>query len=206
MKKTTQRLTALIAASAVFSLSLHAYDSGERTNEPPRADTEQPAPPPPQQTPPPPPDAQAPTPPPAAPQADGPNIIEAAKDEGKFETLTKALETAGLIDVLQGEGPFTIFAPTDEAFESLPEGTLEELMEPENRQQLLQILAFHVVPGEVRGDDVEPGEVPTGLGLPAEVTVDGDEVRIDGARVVQTDISASNGVVHVIDRVMIPGS
>ncbi len=194
-----QRLTALLAASAVFSLSVHAYQGGERTHGPERgADTERPAPPPP--------GAQPPAPPPVAPQADGPNIIEAAKEQGDFNTLTKALETAGLIDVLQGEGPFTIFAPTDEAFEALPEGTLDELMEPQNRQQLLQILAFHVVPGEVRGDDVEPGEVPTGLGLPAEITVDGDEVRIDGARVVQTDISASNGVVHVIDSVMIPES
>lgn len=196
-----RKLTALFAVMAFPALAAQGYeDQAQPPHEPPeRAQPERPAPPAPPRA------DEAPTPPPpVAPQAEGPNIIEATREEGDFETLHTALETAGLINVLQGEGPFTLFAPTDEAFDALPEGTLDQLMQPENRQQLLQILAYHVVPGTVRSEDVEGGEVPTGLGLPAEMTVDGDEVRFEGARVVQTDISASNGVVHVLDRVVIP--
>jgi uncharacterized surface protein with fasciclin (FAS1) repeats len=130
-------------------------------------------------------------------------IVDIATSAGSFKTLTAALEAADLVDVLKGEGPFTVFAPTDEAFAALPEGTLEELLKPENKAKLVKILTYHVVPGAVMSTDLKAGAVATVEG--SEVTIAlGDSVKVDGAQVIQADIKASNGVIHVIDQVIIP--
>lgn len=132
-------------------------------------------------------------------------IVEIAASSDSFTTLTAALEAAGLLDVLSGEGPFTVFAPTDEAFAALPEGTLDELLKPENQQTLIEILTYHVVPGMVMSADLTAGEVTTAEGSP--VTIDlSNGVMVNDANVVMADIPASNGVIHVIDQVMLPES
>jgi uncharacterized surface protein with fasciclin (FAS1) repeats len=130
-------------------------------------------------------------------------IVDVAVEAGSFTTLTQALEAAGLVEVLSGEGPFTVFAPTDEAFAALPEGTLEELLLPENREQLIQILTYHVVPGEALSTSLEAGEVITVEGSPVEISL-ADGVMVNDANVVTADIEASNGVIHVIDKVILP--
>jgi uncharacterized surface protein with fasciclin (FAS1) repeats len=133
-------------------------------------------------------------------------IVDIAGSSDSFETLTSALEAADLVDVLKGEGPFTVFAPTDDAFAALPEGTLEELLKPENKDKLVKILTYHVVPGKVMSTDLKTGGVTTVEG--SEVTIElGEEgVKVDQAQVLQADIEASNGVIHVIDKVIIPAS
>lgn len=130
-------------------------------------------------------------------------IVDVAVEAGSFTTLTQALEAAGLVETLSGEGPFTVFAPTDEAFAALPEGTLEELLLPENREQLIQILTYHVVPGEALSTSLEAGEVTTVEGSPVEISL-ADGVMVNDAKVVTADIEASNGVIHVIDKVILP--
>jgi len=134
------------------------------------------------------------------------DIVETAQSAGQFETLVAAVEAAGLVETLKGEGPFTVFAPTDEAFAALPEGTLESLLEPENKDQLTAILTYHVVPGEVSSGDL------AGKALMVE-SVQGDAIAIDAtdgavmvddATVVQADVEADNGVIHVIDAVIMP--
>ena len=133
------------------------------------------------------------------------DIVATAVGAGQFNTLAAALTAAGLVETLQGEGPFTVFAPTDEAFAKLPEGTVEELLKPENRDQLTAILTYHVVAGKVYAADV--------VKLTAATTVNGSDVTIaatdagvtiDAANVIATDIAASNGVIHVIDSVILP--
>ena len=136
-------------------------------------------------------------------QAAAGDIVETATGAGQFTILAQALEAAGLVDVLKGEGPFTVFAPTDEAFRALPEGTLEELLQPENRDQLVAILTYHVVPGRVTSGELESGEVETVQGSPVTVTVDSG-VMVDEANVIKADVQASNGVIHVIDKVILP--
>ncbi|AFY82506.1 fasciclin domain-containing protein [Oscillatoria acuminata] len=131
-------------------------------------------------------------------------IAEIAAGSDSFTTLTTALEVAGLTDTLSGEGPFTVFAPTDEAFAALPEGTLEQLLQPENRALLVEILTYHVVEGSVMSGDLSTTEVPSVEGRSINVTVDEGSVRVNSANVVQADIEASNGVIHVIDQVIIP--
>ncbi|MEM8823696.1 MAG: fasciclin domain-containing protein [Pseudomonadota bacterium] len=133
------------------------------------------------------------------------DIVDTAASAGSFETLLAAAEAAGLVDTLKSEGPFTVFAPTDEAFAALPEGTVESLLEPENQQQLANILLYHVVPGKVMSTDLaDDTEAPTAL-EGQTLTVDLDNgVAIEGATVVSADIEASNGVIHVIDAVMLP--
>lgn len=131
-------------------------------------------------------------------------IVDIAASTGTFDTLVAALTEAELAEVLEGEGPFTVFAPTDEAFEALPEGTLEQLMLPENREILVQILTYHVLPGTVTSDQLESGEVATVEGSSVNVTVGEEAVTVNEANVVEADILASNGVIHVIDRVIIP--
>ncbi|WP_254566263.1 fasciclin domain-containing protein [Oscillatoria sp. HE19RPO] len=131
-------------------------------------------------------------------------IAEIAAGSDSFTTLTTALETAGLTDTLSGEGPFTVFAPTDAAFAALPEGTLEQLLQPENRDMLVQILTYHVVEGSVMSGDLSTTEVPSLEGRPINVTVGDDGVMVNSANVVQADIEASNGVIHVIDKVILP--
>ncbi len=138
-------------------------------------------------------------------QAADQDIVEVAAAAGDFTTLTAALEAADLVSTLQGEGPFTVFAPTDAAFAELPAGTIEELLKPENRQQLVDILTYHVVPGRVMAADVvELDEAGTVNGKMIDVQVDGSTVMVNGATVTATDIGASNGVIHVIDQVILP--
>jgi uncharacterized surface protein with fasciclin (FAS1) repeats len=136
-------------------------------------------------------------------------IVEIAAGNADFSTLVSAVQAAGLAETLSGEGPFTVFAPTNEAFAKLPAATLQSLLEPANKETLTKILTYHVVAGQVMAADVEPGEVVTVEGQPFTVDVDGSNLYIvDGkgnrAQVVTTDIEASNGVIHVIDTVLIP--
>ncbi|MGQ4648243.1 fasciclin domain-containing protein [Lyngbya aestuarii] len=133
----------------------------------------------------------------------GPDIVAVALNNGSFTILTELLETAGLVETLQGEGPFTVFAPTDEAFAALPEGTLEELMKEENKDALVEILTYHVVPGSVMSTDLVEGEVDTVEGNPVMIKL-GDAVMVNDATVVTPDVEASNGVIHVIDKVILP--
>ncbi|MFN3704538.1 MAG: fasciclin domain-containing protein, partial [Thermoflexales bacterium] len=133
------------------------------------------------------------------------DIVEVAAAAGSFQTLAAALEAAGLVDVLKGEGPFTVFAPTDDAFAKLPADTLADLLKPENKDKLTAILTYHVVPGKVMAADVvKLTSAKTVEGSEVKITVDGSTVKVDDATVVQTDIEASNGVIHVIDSVILP--
>ncbi len=132
------------------------------------------------------------------------DIVDTAVNAGDFETLVAAVQAAGLVDTLKGEGPFTVFAPTDAAFAALPEGTVEELLKPENKDQLVSILTYHVLPGKVMSGDITGDmEAETVQGSTVEITTM-DGVKVDGASVVQADVEASNGVIHVIDQVILP--
>nr|WP_239124764.1 fasciclin domain-containing protein [Leptolyngbya sp. CCY15150] len=133
-----------------------------------------------------------------------PTIVDIAASSESFQTLTAALEAADLVSTLQGEGPFTVFAPTDEAFAALPPGTLEALLLPENKDILVSILTYHVVPGSVMSTDLTSGAVPTAEGRSIMVDVSEAGVMVNNASVVMADIEASNGVVHVIDQVILP--
>lgn len=132
------------------------------------------------------------------------DIVDTAVGAGSFTTLVAAVQAAGLVDTLKGEGPFTVFAPTDDAFAALPEGTVENLLKPENKEQLIAVLTYHVIAGKVMSGDLSDGMMAA--------TVQGGEVMIgteggvtvDGANVVTADIEASNGVIHVIDAVILP--
>ncbi|WP_170416662.1 fasciclin domain-containing protein [Ruegeria atlantica] len=134
------------------------------------------------------------------------DIVDTAVGAGSFETLVAAVQAAELVDTLKGEGPFTVFAPTDEAFAALPEGTVETLLKPENKDQLVAILTYHVVPGKVMSGDLSDDMIAA--------TVQGGDIKIDldngvmvnDANVVQADIETSNGVIHVIDKVILPES
>ena len=133
------------------------------------------------------------------------DIVDTAVAAGQFKTLAAALKAAGLIDTLKGAGPFTVFAPTDAAFAKLPKGTVEELLKPENKAKLTAILTYHVVPGRVMAADVvKVTDAKTVQGGALTVHAMGGKVMIDGATVVKTDITASNGVIHVIDTVLMP--
>jgi uncharacterized surface protein with fasciclin (FAS1) repeats len=132
-------------------------------------------------------------------------VVDVAASNEKFKTLMAALNEAELTQVLKGDGPFTLFAPTDEAFNALPAGTLEELLKPENRATLLKVLTYHVVPGKVTAGQLRAGEVRTVEGSPVTVAIKNDKVTVNGANVTQTDIMASNGVIHAIDKVILPG-
>lgn len=132
-------------------------------------------------------------------------IVDVAASNADFETLVAAVKAAGLVETLSGEGPFTVFAPTDEAFAKLPAGTLENLLKPENKDQLVAILTYHVVAGKVTAADVVKLDNATTVnGAVADVTVSGSSVKIDEANVTATDVMASNGVIHVIDTVILP--
>lgn len=132
------------------------------------------------------------------------NVVDVAVANGSFKTLTAALKAAGLDQALASGGPFTIFAPTDEAFAGLPKGTVEELLKPENRSTLVKILTYHVVPGENTSKTLKSGEAETLEGAPVELKVSSSGVMVNDAKVVKADIQASNGVIHVIDKVMMP--
>jgi len=132
------------------------------------------------------------------------DIVDTAIAADNFNTLVAAVKAAGLVETLKGDGPFTVFAPTDEAFAALPEGTVENLLKPENKEMLVAVLTYHVVPAKVKSKDVKPMEAPTVNGQTATVEVKDGKVMIEGANVVKTDIYASNGVIHVIDKVILP--
>jgi len=141
---------------------------------------------------------------PLAAQAD--DIVDTAVGAGTFTTLVAAVQAAGLEETLRGDGPFTVFAPTDDAFAALPEGTVESLLEPENQDQLVAVLTYHVVPGEVMAADAAGATVELATVEGSNVTVDGtgDGVTVNGANVVAADVAADNGVIHVIDAVILP--
>jgi len=139
-----------------------------------------------------------------APTAAGKDIVAIASGDAQFETLTKALGAAGLVTTLQGKGPFTVFAPTDAAFAALPKGTVENLLKPENKAQLTKILTYHVVPGSVVSTSLKSGDVKSVEGSSLKVAVSTGKVTVGGANVVKADIKASNGVIHVIDKVLMP--
>ena len=135
------------------------------------------------------------------------DIVDTAVSAGQFKTLAAALDAAGLIDTLKGDGPFTVFAPTDEAFAKLPDGTVESLLMPENRDQLIAVLTYHVVAGKVKAADVvNLDQATTVNGADVTITVADNGVQVDNANVIATDIGASNGIIHVIDAVILPQS
>ena len=132
------------------------------------------------------------------------DIVDTAVAAGSFGTLVAAVQAAGLVDTLKGEGPFTVFAPTDEAFAALPKGTVESLLQPENKDQLVSILTYHVVPGKVMSTDLSDGMTATTVqGSDVTIGTTGG-VTVNGANVVAADVAASNGVIHVIDAVILP--
>jgi uncharacterized surface protein with fasciclin (FAS1) repeats len=137
--------------------------------------------------------------------ADKKDIVDTAVGAGSFKTLVAAVQAAGLVDTLKGKGPFTVFAPTDEAFAKLPKGTVEDLLKPENKAKLVAVLTYHVVPGKVLAADVvKLKEAKTVQGQSVKIVVEGGKVKVDAANVVKTDIETSNGVIHVIDAVILP--
>lgn len=141
----------------------------------------------------------------ATPAALAQTIPEVAAKAGQFGTLLTAVKAAGLAETLSGKGPFTVFAPTDDAFKKLPKGTVESLLKPENKKKLAAILTYHVVAGKIRAGDIKKGatHVKTVNGKQVAVKKNGG-VSVNGAKVVKADIAASNGVIHVIDKVLLP--
>lgn len=132
------------------------------------------------------------------------DIVDTAVEAGSFTTLVAAVQAAELVDTLKGDGPFTVFAPTDEAFAALPEGTVEDLLKPENKDKLTAILTYHVVPGKVMSTDLSDGMTAATV-QGSEITIGTtDGVKVNGANVVSADIETSNGVIHVIDGVILP--
>ncbi|MCD8485829.1 MAG: fasciclin domain-containing protein [Desertifilum sp.] len=136
----------------------------------------------------------------------GDNVVEVASAENNLSTFTQAVEAAGLTQTLATAGPYTVFAPTNQAFDALPQGTLDQLLQPENREVLTQILSYHVVPEQLPSTAISSGSVDTVEGAPLSVQVQQgtNEVLVNGARVVQADVQASNGIIHVIDQVVLP--
>ncbi len=139
---------------------------------------------------------------PAAPTKD---IVDTAVAAGQFKTLAAALQAADLVDTLKGKGPYTVVAPTDAAFAKLPAGTVETLLKPENKQKLISVLTYHVVPGNVKAADVvKLTSAKTVNGQSVKIDAKGGTVKVDGATVVTPDVAASNGTIHVIDAVILP--
>ncbi len=135
------------------------------------------------------------------------DIVQTAVEAGSFNTLVAAVKAAGLVETLQGPGPFTVFAPTDEAFAKLPAGTVENLLKPENKSKLVAILTYHVVPGKVMSKDIAGKKTMAKSVEGSEIDVDATNgVKVDDAKVVKADIETSNGVIHVIDTVIMPKS
>ena len=135
------------------------------------------------------------------------DIVQTAVEAGSFNTLVTAVKAAGLVETLQGPGPFTVFAPTDEAFAKLPAGTVENLLKPENKSKLVAILTYHVVPGKVMSKDIAGMKTMAKSVEGSEIDVDATNgVKVDDAKVVKADIETSNGVIHVIDSVIVPKS
>ena len=136
----------------------------------------------------------------------GKDIVAVASGAENFKTLVAAVKAAGLVETLQGKGPFTVFAPTDAAFAKLPAGTVADLLKPENKDKLAAILQYHVVPGKVLAADVKTMEAKTAQGQSVKLKVSDAGVMVDSAKVVKTDLLAENGVIHVIDSVILPNS
>jgi len=135
------------------------------------------------------------------------DIVDTAAAAGQFKTLAAAATAAGLVETLKGQGPFTVFAPTDDAFAKLQAGTVDMLLKPENKDKLVAVLTYHVVPGKVMAADVvKLKEAKTVNGAPVAIMVNGESVMINDATVVKADVDASNGVIHVIDKVILPPS
>lgn len=132
------------------------------------------------------------------------DIVAVASSASNFKTLVTAIKAAGLVETLQGKGPFTVFAPTDEAFAKLPAGTVEDLLKPENKDKLTAILTYHVVPGCVMAADVKTMQAKTVNGGDLSIMVEDGKVTVNTAKVIKTDVVASNGVIHVIDTVLMP--
>jgi uncharacterized surface protein with fasciclin (FAS1) repeats len=133
------------------------------------------------------------------------NIVELAVSTDILSTLVAAVKAGGLVETLNGDGPFTVFAPTNAAFEKLPAGVLEKLLKPENKAALQKVLTYHVIPAQVKSTDLSDGQMATTVeGNKIEVSLDGQKVMINNAQVVKADIMATNGVVHVIDTVILP--
>ena len=132
------------------------------------------------------------------------DVVDTAVAAGSFKTLVAAVQAAGLVDTLKGRGPFTVFAPTDAAFAALPAGTVDSLLKPENKAKLVAILTYHVVPAKIMATDVKSGEVPTVNGKVLTVKADGMGVMVNNAKVIATDLVGSNGVIHVVDTVILP--
>lgn len=138
-------------------------------------------------------------------QAYAADVVDTAVAAGNFKTLVAAVQAAGLVDTLKGQGPFTVFAPTDEAFAKLPAGTVDDLLKPENKDKLVAVLTYHVVPGKVMAADVTGKETKAKTVQGSEVTINGTNgVTVDGAKVIKADIVTDNGVIHVIDAVILP--
>jgi uncharacterized surface protein with fasciclin (FAS1) repeats len=141
----------------------------------------------------------------ANPKAGSQDIVDTAVAAGSFKTLAAALQAAGLVDTLKGKGPFTVFAPTDDAFAKLPAGTVDELLKPENKQKLIAILTYHVVPGKVTAAQaMKVNSAKTVNGESLNISTQGGTVMINDAPVTKADIMCSNGVIHVIDTVLMP--
>lgn len=135
------------------------------------------------------------------------DIVDTAVGAGSFNTLVAAVQAAGLVDTLKGDGPFTVFAPTDEAFAKLPAGTIDNLLKPENKDQLVAILTYHVVPGKVMSADIAGKKAEVASVQGGAIAVDATKgVKVDNAKVIAADVEASNGVIHVIDTVILPKS
>ncbi|MBQ1274812.1 MAG: fasciclin domain-containing protein [Cellulosilyticum sp.] len=135
------------------------------------------------------------------------NIVEIAQQNKDLTTLVKALDSAGLVDTLKGDGPFTVFAPTDHAFKNLPNGTLEDLLKPENKNKLTDVLTYHVKQGKVSSEEalkLNGQDIMMLNGKPAKIEVKDGSLYIDGAKVIVADVQAKNGVIHIIDAVMLP--
>jgi uncharacterized surface protein with fasciclin (FAS1) repeats len=141
----------------------------------------------------------------ADPAAKKANIVDTAVSAGQFNTLVAAVKAGGLVETLKGEGPFTVFAPTDEAFAKLPAGTVESLLRPENKEKLVSVLTYHVVPAKAMAKDVSGmSSAKTVQGKELKLKVEDGKVMVNDARVIKADVEASNGVIHVIDAVLIP--
>ena len=133
------------------------------------------------------------------------NLVETAASNDAFKTLVAAVKAAGLVGTLAGKGPFTVFAPTDEAFAKLPDGTVESLLKPENKEKLISILTYHVIPGKVMSKDIKPSQmVKTVNGQQVSIKLSYGKVSVEGASVTAADVEADNGVIHIIDTVILP--
>lgn len=133
------------------------------------------------------------------------DIVDVAAENGSFTTLVAAVKAAGLVETLKGDGPFTVFAPTDEAFAALPEGTVDMLLKPENKDKLVAVLTYHVVPGKIMATEVmKLNSAETVQGEAVMIAIDNGNVMINKAKVAMPDVEASNGVIHVIDKVLLP--